>query len=523
MTESTTIAYLSSLDPRSGASTGQVPTSTPEVVAQCCSVAGAAFEKEQQRRTFDDGRLLTALADVLESNTDVVVGLVDEETGLGADRLGGEFARTAFQLRAFSKLAEGSELLEPIIDTADPDRVPPRADQRRMNIPLGPVAVFAASNFPLAFGLLGGDTASALAAGCPVVAKAHPAQPRTGELFARLVPDALGAAGAPPGWFQVVAGEGPDVGLALVQHPAVRAVGFTGSLVAGTALVRAGSERPEPIPVYAEMGSLNPVLVGPVAARTRAVEIAEQWTATLTASAGQLCTKPGLLVLPDTQSAETVARVVAEHGAGAASVPMLAPRLRESLLAGLHTASSTPGVAWVQEPVVDEREGVWQSTAVLTVDAETVLAQPHLLEELFGPAGIIVVATSDEQVIELARVLPGSLTTTLHSDPDDSAWAAMLLPVLRHRSGRVVANGWPTGVSVGWATVHGGPWPASSAAHSTSVGLTAARRFLRPVAYQGLADALLPPMLQDANPLAVPRLVDGHSSARGLPGVNEQG
>lgn len=506
---------LISLNPRDGRECGQVPATSPEELDHMLVAAGAAFEAEQRRRGFDDGRLLTALADAVERAEAELIRVADEETGLGAERLRNEIARTLYQLRAFADLAGSAGLIEPVIDTADPHRVPPRLDQRRLNVPIGPVAVFAASNFPFAFGILGGDTASALAAGCPVVVKGHTAQPRLGAALARLVPDALAAAQAPAEWIQVVLGGGHGAGHRMVSHPAVQAVGFTGSNSGGTALFRTAAEREYPIPVYAEMGSLNPAFVAPHAARARVEEIARGWAGCLTASAGQLCTKPGLLVLPDRDSADQVARLAAQHVEAAAVPPMLAPRLQDGFQDALRAASEVEGVRWASRPVSeDARPGTWQPAAVLTVDAATVLAQPRLLEEMFGPAGIVVAAADADQALRLAHALSGTLTATVHADAGDQEWAEEMLAVLRQRAGRIVVNGWSTGLSVGWATVHGGPWPATSAPHTTSVGMAAAHRFVRPVAYQGVPDTLLPPALRDANPLGLSRLIDGaHSSS----------
>lgn len=522
-------ASLTGLDPRTGAALGGVPVTSPAEIAAACAAARDAFDTAGAPGASATAALLTALADGVAAAADELVGTADAETALGEVRLRGEVARTAFQLRAFAGLAGSAALLEPVIDTPDPARVPPRAGQRSVQVPLGPVAVFAASNFPFAFGVLGGDTASALAAGCPVVAEAHPAQPATSAVLARIAATAVAASPVPSAWLQVVQGAGTEAGQALVAHPGIAAVGFTGSLAGGSALLAAAARRPEPIPVYAEMGSLNPVFVGPGAAAERAAEIARGWVATLVANAGQLCTKPGLLVLPDAAAAAVVTAAVTAALAEAAVPPMLAPRLQDALrrrwseigeaaAGGDLLASATGGsgpsgaTGGADGSGGDDAPGVggtWQAAGVAVVDVATVMAAPTLLEEAFGPVGVLAVAADPAQALALAAVVPGSLTATLQLGAADDAWAAEALRILTRRAGRVVVDAWPTGVSVGWATVHGGPWPATSAPATTSVGLGAARRFTRPVAYQGLPDRLLPAALQDANPLALTRRVDG--------------
>jgi NADP-dependent aldehyde dehydrogenase len=510
-------AVLPSLDPRTGRELGQVRVTPSSELERILDAAGNIFEAEQSGRTFSDSYLLHCLADQLDCARSELLRIADEETALGYTRLNAEIDRTQYQLRAFADLSGSAALLEPVIDTADPERVPPRADVRRLNAPLGPVAVFAASNFPFAFGVLGGDTASALAAGCPAVIKAHTAQPRLGARIADLALEALRTSGAPAEWLQVIFGGGHATGQLLVSHPVIRAVGFTGSYTGGRALVQAAAERQMPIPVYAEMGSLNPVFVAPQAARERVAQIAAEWAACITASAGQLCTKPGLLVLPDPESARTAAAIAGKHVQAAEIPPMLAPRLRTGFAEALEVARSVQGVQIAGGPMrINDRPGTWQAGAVLTVDAATVLANPALLVEMFGPAGVIVAASSSEEAMALAHAMPGSLTGTVHANENDHAWASAALSSLRQSSGRLIVNGWPTGLSVGFATVHGGPWPATSAPHTTSVGMAAARRFVRPVAYQHVPDDLLPLMLRDANPLGAERLVDGVVSAAAL-------
>jgi NADP-dependent aldehyde dehydrogenase len=524
---------LISRNPRTGAEHRSRPATPLESVEAACRAArtlfdGAADAAATATATVlgtapDSAGLLRALATELTGATEELVPVADAETALGEVRLRGEIARTAFQLRAFADLVGSPALLDPVLDTADAHRVPPRADQRSLQIPLGPVAVFAASNFPFAFGVLGGDTASALAAGCPVVAEAHPAQPETSALLAEVARRAVRTAGVPEAWLQVVQGAGAEAGQALVTAPGISAVGFTGSFAGGRALLAAAAQRAEPIPVYAEMGSLNPVFVGAGALAERPAELADAWVATLTTNAGQLCTKPGLLVVtradgPGRGIAADFEASVGRALAAATVPPMLAPRLRDGLRGRWADLAAVPGartlLGTAPEPAGPAAPGLEQQAGVVVVDAARVLATPTVLEEAFGPVGVLVVAESPAQALELARALPGSLTASVHLGNGDDAWGGELLAVLRNRAGRLVVDGWPTGVSVGWATVHGGPWPATSAPATTSVGLGAARRFTRPVAFQGVPDRLLPPELQDANPRRLLRRIDGVLSDR---------
>jgi len=490
---------LASTDPR----TGEVRTAQPETPAGAvdavCAGAGDLFQERlsswdaPDSGTSEPSRLLRFLADQLDRNRDELIAVLDRETALGSARLAGEHARTVFQLRAFADAAGTDRVLQPIVDTADPGRVPPRSDQRRINVPIGPVVVFAASNFPLAFGILGGDTASALAARCPVVVKGHPAQPFAGALIEKIIADALAAADIDPRWLQVVHGGSVDVGRRLVGHPAIAAVGFTGSTAGGMALVRVAAERRIPIPVYAEMGSVNPTFVGRHAAVERADDIGGGWAGTLAASAGQLCTQPGLLIVPE-DAADGIVSAARAALSQADIIPMLAPRLAETFAAGVERAASVPGVR-MQRLAQPDSSGCAVPAAIGEVDADTVLAAPELLEEIFGPAGLVV-RCPVARMPDLARAIDGSLTAAIFADPGDTEWARGLIPILRTRVGRLTCNTWPTGVSVGWATVHGGPWPATSVPHGTSVGLTAAWRFLRPVAFDGFPLDLLPAALR---------------------------
>jgi NADP-dependent aldehyde dehydrogenase len=455
--------------------------------------------------------LLRAVAAALEAHRDELVALADAETGLGEVRLGGELTRTTVQLEMFAGEVEEGSFLDVMIDHADPDAVPaPRPDLRRMLVPIGPVAVFAASNFPFAFSVAGGDTASALAAGCPVVVKAHPGHPGLSARCAAVVADALAAAGGPDGCFAVV--HGLDAGRDLVTHPAIAAVGFTGSLAGGRALFDLACSRPDPIPFYGELGSLNPVVVTPGAVAARGAEIARGFVASYTLGGGQFCTKPGLLFLPTGHGLDDV--LVAESRS-AALPPLLGERIRTGFLGTARALAATAGVRALLAPLDStvEPAGARVSPVLLAVPADRFAEHP-LVEECFGPAAVIVEYGSEADLDAALETLPGALTASVHAEPDtESELAGRLLERFRAGAGRVIWNGWPTGVAVTAAQHHGGPWPATTAPLHTSVGTTAIRRFLRPVAYQNLPDALLPEPLRDANPLGLPRRVDGRPEA----------
>ncbi|MDO8210042.1 aldehyde dehydrogenase family protein [Conexibacter sp. CPCC 206217] len=508
--EASAITTFRAVDPCSGATLEPAfADAQPAAVEAAARRAGCAFAAEWTARTFSDAALLRAIADGIEASAQALRACAQAETGLPEPRLSGELARTTGQLRAFADVAERGDLLDPIIDTAVAGATPPKPDQRRANVPIGPVAVFAASNFPFAFSVAGGDTAAALAAGCPVVLKAHPAHPRTSDLTAAIVAEAVAAVGAPQAWFQLLHGSTPAVGQALAQASAIEAIAFTGSTGAGTALARAAALRDRPVPVFAEMGSANPLLVTPAAAAARGAEIAAGLAAAITGSAGQLCTKPGLIALVDDAAGRALVEALSQRLAAADVLPMLTPRLRDGFAAAATLALGDERVTARVRPAADARPGAWQAPLLGELRAAALEPGDVLLEELFGP-GALVLWCADAAELELlaGERLPAALTGTVHGDGEDPL-VQRLLRQLAARVGRVIVNGYPTGVAVGWATVHGGPFPATSAPATTSVGMTAALRFMRPVGYQSLPDALLPPALRDANPLGLVRRVDG--------------
>lgn len=448
-------------------------------------------------------RLLEAVADALDAHADELIAIADRETSLGETRLTGEVARTTGQLRLFATAVREGGFLEVTIDHADPDATPPRPDLRRTLVPLGPVAVFSASNFPFAFSVAGGDTASALAAGCPVVVKGHPAHAELSRRTAAVVADALQMAGAPDGVFGHVTGL--EAGVALVQDPVIRAVGFTGSLDGGRALFDLATGRPDPIPFYGELGSINPVVVTRGAAAARAAELAEGLTGSFTMGVGQFCTKPGVVLVPADAGFED-AVVAAVTAAGADPKPMLTGRMARQFHDGAASLAAAAPVQTLIGPG-ETREGT-ASPQLYATDVAALLADPdHLLEERFGPACLLVRYASAEELQRAVGVLPGSLTATVHAEADEDV--TDLVRRLTGLAGRVLFDGWPTGVAVTWSQHHGGPWPATTSPLHTSVGVTAMRRFLRPVTYQNAPASVLPAALHDDNPLRLPRRVDG--------------
>lgn len=444
---------------------------------------------------------LDAIAAALDAHTDELVDLADTETHLGRPRLRGELARTSAQLRLFADEVRTGGFLEAAIDHSNPDATPPVPDLRRMLVPIGPVAVFAASNFPFAFSVLGGDTASALAAGNSVVVKAHEGHPRLSRRTFEVATAALSEAGAPNGTLGLV--EGREAGVDLVRDERIAAVGFTGSVAGGRFLFDVAASRPKPIPFYGELGSLNPVVITEAAAQTKLDEIVSGLAGSFTMGVGQFCTKPGVVFAPS--SVDLAGPLAAE--AGTAAAPMLNDRIARGFHQGLARVAAHGSVR-ISGPVpAGPSDDATAAPIVLTTTVDAVLAEPDsLLEEVFGPATLIVEYDDPRQVLEALRRGPGSLTATVHAGDDEDV--SDLMVSLTDVAGRVLYGGWPTGVAVSWAQHHGGPYPSTTSVH-TSVGTTAIRRFLRPVAYQTVPDRLLPPALQEANPLGIPRRVDG--------------
>ncbi len=476
---------------------------------RACALADAAFDVYRETSPEARASFLEAIAERIAALGDALVERAVAETGLPAARIQGERARTVGQLRLFASVVRDGAWMDARIDRAMPERTPlPRSDLRLRMVGLGPVAVFGASNFPLAFSVAGGDTASALAAGCPVVVKAHPAHPGTSELVGRAVQEAVAACGMPEGVFSLLFGTGNWLGGALVADRRIAAVGFTGSRAGGLALVGIAQKRAEPIPVYAEMSSINPVLLMPAALAARGVTLGQAFAGSLTMGAGQFCTNPGLLLAaPGPGLDGFVAAAVAALEAGP-GITMLHPGIFQAYQAGVARMSGTAGVETLARGGVGEGANRGQS-ALFAVDADAFLADRSLGEEVFGASSLLVRCEGAREMRAVLTHLEGQLTATVHMDEGDTEEVRALLPVLERRAGRVLVNGWPTGVEVGHAMVHGGPFPATSDSRTTSVGSLAIRRFLRPVCYQDLPDALLPEALRRESTTRLPRLVDG--------------
>lgn len=458
-------------------------------VDAAAQAAEGAFQSFGFAPRAERAAFLNAIADEIEARADDITKTGMAETGLPEARLQGERGRTTGQLRLFAHLIEKKDYLDCRHDEAMPDRAPlPRPDLRMMQRPIGPVAVFGASNFPLAFSTAGGDTAAALAAGCPVVIKGHPAHPGTGEIAAQAVDAAVKKTGAPAGVFSFLQGGENETGQALARHPLIKAVGFTGSLRGGRALFDLCAARPEPIPFFGEFGSVNPMFVLPAAAAARGAEIGKGWAASLTMGAGQFCTNPGVAIVTE-DSAESFINSAAVALAATGAQTMLTGAIADAYREGCARTAGGKGVSPVYTS--DSEPGTAQPN-LFKVRASDWFAAPDLAEEVFGPMGLVVTVRSADEMEQAARALEGQLTCTLHMDTADTGAARRLMPVLERKAGRVLANGFPTGVEVCDAMVHGGPYPASSNFGATSVGTLSIRRFLRPVCYQNVPSELLP-------------------------------
>ncbi|QWF83702.1 aldehyde dehydrogenase (NADP(+)) [Amycolatopsis sp. CA-230715] len=469
------------------------------VAAAVTAAAALAVSTPAERAAW-----LAAGADALDAAADELIPLAAAETHLpAAPRLKGELARTTFQLRLFGEVLRDGAFLGAAIDHADPEwPMGPRPDIRRANVPIGPTVVFAASNFPFAFSVAGGDTASALAAGCPVVLKAHPGHPELSTRTGELLRDALVKAGAPEGVFEVV--HGVDAGVAVLKDPRIQAAAFTGSVPGGRALFDIAAARPNPIPFYGELGSVNPVVVAPGAIAARGEQIAKGYVGSFTLGAGQFCTKPGLLFLPEGHGLDDALR----EAVGATSAqPMLNERIATGFASGLAKLRALPGVSVLASP---ESDGPDVAATLLSTTAKAFADGGETARsECFGPASLIVTYADADELLALLGELEPGLTATVHGEESDVDYVRPLLPALTRLAGRLLWNDWPTGVTVSWAQQHGGPYPATTAPTTTSVGTAAIERFLRPVAWQGFPEALLPPPLRDDNPWRLPRRTDG--------------
>lgn len=486
-------------DPRTGAFVGEeFRVTTPEQLDAAVSAAKAAFPAYTALPPATRAAFLRRIGQELEAAREKIVETATLETALPAVRVGSELTRTVNQLAMFAELLESPAWLDARVDLGDANRTPsPKPDVRSMRRGLGPVAVFGASNFPLAFSVAGGDTASALAAGCPVIAKAHPSHPGTSAVVAEAVLRAADAAGLPEGVFAIVFDDGIEMGEALVRHPGIKAVGFTGSRAGGEALTRLAASRPEPIPVYAEMGSVNPVFVMPGAAAARAKDLAEGLHASFTLGVGQFCTNPGVVFVPNQDTASELVDRLTRLTRGTPSAAMLNAKVCQGYVRGLEKLERA-GAKRLASGVSGEgpNEGTASLWEVALADLEE---DPELLGEVFGPSTLLVRYGSPEDLLAVAERLEGQLTATIHGEPfelEAGTPADALLQVLVDKAGRLIVNQYPTGVEVGPAMVHGGPYPATSDGRSTSVGTRAIERFTRYVAYQNFPEHLLPAPLK---------------------------
>ena len=481
-------------------------TPSAQEVESAVKLAAAAFPTYRQLPAATRADFLRLIASEIEVSIDAIWMRGTAETGLPEARLRGETARTIGQLRLFATMLDDGSWLDARIEHAQPDRAPlPKPDLRSMLRPVGPVVVFCASNFPMAYSVAGGDTASALATGCPVIVKAHSSHPGVAEIVAAAVIRAAQQSGMPEGVFSLLYGSGRDVGMTLVKHPQIKAVGFTGSRAGGRALMDAAAARPEPIPVYAEMSSINPVVMLPEILAEKAPALAEGFFQSLTLGVGQFCTNPGLLFLPaGSESAflEKLSSLIHDAAPGV----MLNAGICQAYLDATNATAGHEGV----EKIASEKTPAPGQGApvVFRCNAATFLQNPSLTHEMFGPASLIVTGTL-EQITAAANSLEGQLTASLHGTASDLAAAAELMEILERKAGRIVFNGFPTGVDVSHSMVHGGPYPSTSDGRSTSVGTMAAYRFCRPVAWQNAPQDQLPDELKDANPLRIARMIDG--------------
>lgn len=498
-----------SVDPRTGKQREQVAVEATaqevDTTVRAAHAARGALADRTVRAAF-----LRAAANQLEAARDGLVETADAETALGPVRLTGELARTCYQLRAFAGIVDEGAFLDVVIDHPDDTATPPVPDLRRHKVPLGVVAVYSASNFPFAFSVAGGDTASALAAGCPVVVKAHPDHPALSELVAKVLRRAAREHGIPDGVVGLV--HGFEAGVELIGHPLIAAAGFTGSVRGGRALFDVAASRPVPIPFHGELGSLNPVLITEAAAAERAEQIGGGLAGSMTLGVGQFCVKPGLVLAPAGAAGDRLVKSLTEAVSDTEAGVLLDHRMRDDFVAGVAERTALDGV---ESPVTPGAGGEHTvSAGFLTVPAEKLAhegAYDLLLEECFGPVTVVVRYEDEVEATAVLSRLPGNLTATVHLSEEEAAGegrGAELLAELTPLAGRVLVNGWPTGVAVAPAQHHGGPYPATTST-STSVGGTAIERWMRPVVYQGAPEALLPPELRDGNPLGLPRRFNG--------------
>lgn len=489
---------------------------TTDEINLAVAKASAAFQVFRKKSGVEKANFLTAIAEQLLNTGDELITVCCSETGLPSVRIEGERMRTVNQLKMFAALLLEGSWLDARIDTAIPDRTPvPKPDLRYMHIPLGPVVVFGASNFPLAFSVAGGDTVSALAAGCPVIVKAHPAHPATSAIIGKIIQTAAQKTNMPDGVFSLLYDNGIDVGIQLAKHPLIKAVGFTGSFKAGKALYDIAVNRPEPIPVYAEMGSTNPVFILPQAMKERGQEIAAAYSNSVTMGVGQFCTNPGLLIYKnDDHNFKQTLKTAFEKTVGGV---MLTPNILNAYKTGVQQHIATEGVE--ELAISNFKSDTIDNIAIpvlMKVDSNVFNNNSQLSEEVFGPTGIAISVSTKKEMLEIAEKLSGHLTATIHGTDDELIEYKELLDMLEQKVGRLVINGFPTGVEVCNSMVHGGPYPSTTDSKTTSVGTTAIYRFTRPVCYQNLPQQLLPAELKDKNVLNIYRIINGERSNKDI-------
>jgi alpha-ketoglutaric semialdehyde dehydrogenase len=509
-------ANIQSLNPATGEILGMFYKATPGEVDKAASKAAAAFQIYRKKSGAEKAAFLEAAAAEIEALGDDLVTITCAESALPKGRIQGEMGRTTGQLRMFANLLRDGSWVDARIELANPERTPlPKPDIRFMQMGLGPVVVFGASNFPLAFSVAGGDTASALAAGCTVIVKGHPAHPAASEMVGKAIQKAAKDTGMPDGVFSLLHGDGQTVGIQLVEHPEVRAVGFTGSFNAGKALFDAAVRRPVPIPVYSEMGSTNPVFILPETLDNQAQAFAKGFSGSVTLGVGQFCTNPGMLIYEDTASGKDFTNRLEEAFKETTGGVMLAGNIHHAYNEGIKRHMAVEGVETLAEGAKSEAFNT-ASPILFKTTSRVFNAHPDLSEEIFGPASLVVEATSREEILNIARNLSGHLTATVHGTEKDLIGYKDLLDILEQKVGRLLINGFPTGVEVNSAMVHGGPFPSTTDVRSTSVGTAAIDRFTRPISYQGMPQALLPDELKNSNPLGIWRLVNGTLSKEAI-------
>jgi len=498
---------FTSVNPRNKTA-GLLPfhNATQNEIDRAVQAAVAAFQETRSYPASKIADFLDEVAGRIEALGEDLLNTADMETGLGIPRLTGERARTTGQLRAFAALLHEGSYRRAIINTALPDAQP---SIRQMQFPIGPVAVFAASNFPFAFAVAGGDTASAFAAGCPVVVKGHPGHPATSEMFAQAISSAVKAQGFPVGMFSMIQGSTIEVGQWLVQHDGIEAIGFTGSLRAGRAIYDSAAQRPRPIPVYAEMGSINPQIITQAALAQRAEAIAVGLVNSVTLGSGQFCTNPGLILIEDSGATQAFIQSVTDKMQAAPTGVLLNAAIESGLEKTVNQTKTRHDVKVLTggEDIADSDFFCYRNTVMQTT-AAAIRADNRLQVEHFGPVTLFVLCQDMQDLRKTVAALEGNLTSSIHAEESEMEHIADLLHQLRGKAGRVIWNDFPTGVAVVQSMQHGGPYPATTAPGTTSVGMTAIYRFMRPVAFQNVPDALLPPALQDANPLGIIRIVD---------------